>query len=204
MNYDEVKKAFQDDTKDHKMEVLHDSGVYRHLKFTNNGSNIFRFDVVTYPGHLIISGDCGCFVFQRLTDMFEFNNWLSFGYVKEKCIAPDRNSGYEEFDFDVLKKSVNEYFDYWYDDICDEISPVVARQMRDDALMAISGVSNTHEAYETLMNLSIDGNLKNGEEVVFSIEDVSEIPVVDYSWRFIWCCYAIDYAVKEYKKHKEA
>jgi hypothetical protein len=30
------------------------------------------FDVVTWPGHLSISGDMGCFVFTRVDDMFTF------------------------------------------------------------------------------------------------------------------------------------
>jgi len=62
---------FVEDTKNHKLTIIKDDGVYRHLH-CSSGSSCYHFDIVTYPGHLCYSGDMGCFVFQRTKDMFEF------------------------------------------------------------------------------------------------------------------------------------
>lgn len=66
------KSDFKRLTKYHKMEVLLDDGVHRHLRFRKGDSNCCGFDVVTFPGYLCITGDCGTFVFARLYDMFDF------------------------------------------------------------------------------------------------------------------------------------
>lgn len=68
-------ERFLQDVADHKMTVVMDNGVYRHLRFANSDSKLaFNqwFDIVTWPGFLAYSGDMGCFVFSRLKDMFEF------------------------------------------------------------------------------------------------------------------------------------
>jgi len=118
---EQIKEAFERDTKNHTMEVLKDDGVYRHLKFTNNGSQCYRFDLVTWPGHLAVSGDMGDYMFNRLYDMFEFfimddndfnkKHVINPGYWAEKVVAANKNGeGIEAFSMDMFKQNVmNEY-----------------------------------------------------------------------------------------------
>ena len=66
----------------HEMTVLHDDGLYRHLRFTamhlcndaewRTTNGFYWFDLATWPGTLTINGDCGTYTFSRTTDMFEF------------------------------------------------------------------------------------------------------------------------------------
>lgn len=78
----EIAERFRAETAEHRMTVLHDDGLYRHLRFQqmhfcNDAewrptSGFYWFDLVTWPGSLTINGDCGAYTFSRDTDMFEF------------------------------------------------------------------------------------------------------------------------------------
>jgi len=77
-----IAKRFKNDTAKHEMTVLHDDGLYRHLRFTpvvtdektgkRSRSSSYWFDLITWPGCLAVNGDCGSFMFSRIEDMFEF------------------------------------------------------------------------------------------------------------------------------------
>jgi hypothetical protein len=72
--YAEIASRFARNTAGHTMTVLHDDGLYRHLRFTSNprGYSEYWFDLITTPGQLVFSGDGESYVFRRTTDMFEF------------------------------------------------------------------------------------------------------------------------------------
>lgn len=113
---------------DHSMEILHDDGNTRHLKFTNSGSSIYGFDLITWPGHLCIAGDNGTYVFADNPDMFEFfrmtnndfnhflekNTGLSIYPIQwsEKLKSISTETGYKEFEKDTFEKT--EQFSYHY------------------------------------------------------------------------------------------
>ncbi|MGC0252653.1 hypothetical protein [Pseudactinotalea sp. Z1748] len=60
-------------TAGHQLRVLHDEGLYRHLRFTEPGTSIWHFDVITWPGHLSTAGDVGAgFTFSRAPNMLAF------------------------------------------------------------------------------------------------------------------------------------
>ncbi|CCW14645.1 hypothetical protein [Rhodococcus aetherivorans] len=65
-------RQFAAETSDHEMTVLHDDGVYRHVRFAKPGTGIWSWTLTTWPGHLCIDGDLESFTFSREHDMFEF------------------------------------------------------------------------------------------------------------------------------------
>jgi hypothetical protein len=79
---DEMATRFAADTSHHQMAVLRDDGLYRHVQFVRvapdaetgkpERSSFYWFELVTWPGHLTITGDCGTFTFARIDDMFGF------------------------------------------------------------------------------------------------------------------------------------
>lgn len=91
-----MKERFLSDIKDHKMTILKDDGVYRHVKFKKPGTIACSFSLVTWPGYLAISGDMGDYVFSRLEDMFDFFETsngelrINLGYWCEKMKAVSR------------------------------------------------------------------------------------------------------------------
>jgi len=70
--YQDIKSDFLIKTENHKMNVLNDDGLYRHLRFKHPETFIAWFDLISWPGNLCIRGDMGCYVFARLEDMFQF------------------------------------------------------------------------------------------------------------------------------------
>lgn len=52
--------------------MLHEDGIYRHIRFRQPGTMCMHFDLITWPGYLCYTGDMGTYVFTRLADMFEF------------------------------------------------------------------------------------------------------------------------------------
>lgn len=69
----------------HEMTVLHEQGLHRHLRFRNPESCQWAFDLITWPGHLSITGDIGTYVFARTVDMTTFfKGYINTDYWAEK------------------------------------------------------------------------------------------------------------------------
>lgn len=66
------ESRFLADVKDHKISIVRDDGVYRHVRFAKPETVCMHFDLITWPGYLAYVGDMGAFTFTRLRDMFEF------------------------------------------------------------------------------------------------------------------------------------
>ena len=118
-----TEKRFLDNVAHHDMTILRNDGVDRHLRFRKPGTIIYGFDLITWPGHLCITGDCGTYVFSRVDDMFcffrmsinDFNHHkdravnINPGYWGEKLLSVGRNAGYKEFDESAFKDRVKQY-----------------------------------------------------------------------------------------------
>jgi hypothetical protein len=91
-------KMLEVSTREHQMTVLRDDGLYRHIRFAKPGTGIWRFDLVTWPGHLVITGDLEDFHFARVPDMFEFFRGpvgeVNAYYWAEKLRGPVRSKVY--------------------------------------------------------------------------------------------------------------
>ena len=59
----EAAERFPRDTADHQLTVLHDDGLYRHLRFQAPGTSLYWFDLVTWPGHLSFTGEVDGYTF---------------------------------------------------------------------------------------------------------------------------------------------
>lgn len=204
---------FLRDTKDHNMTVLMDSGVYRHLSFSRNGSSDCKFELVTWPGHLSISGDMGSFTFSRLHDMFEFfrtdrrrRNLTKFdpeqttnlGYWAEKLVAVDRY-GFQELSGPKIKQHVLGYIEdeEYLKERYGEESWAEIKEEIDDLIEHIECRSN-YEMQELVQEIyEFD---KNG----FQFTDFFENNLNDYTHHFMWACAAIAYGVQEYDLKRKA
>lgn len=93
----DVKKVFDQETLEHQLVVLKDDGLHRHLRCQKPGTRMWSWDVVTWPGHLSITGDLGAFVFAREPDMLlQFfhgaSRQIDVRYWMEKCVSWDRST----------------------------------------------------------------------------------------------------------------
>jgi hypothetical protein len=188
----ESRERFTRETAEHEMAVLHDDGLYRHLRFQRPETVTYYFDLVTWPGHLAVVGDCGDFVFSRTRDMFEFfegsHGRINPGYWSEKLRAPHPD-GAERFSADAFRSHVLEWFEQAAEDI-----PAEARDLRAALDEQVLGDDiapfNEHQAHQLVADFEWNGR---------RIYDSWEWSLREYDWSFLWCCHAIVYGIAKYR-----
>jgi hypothetical protein len=109
---------FARDVATHELAVLRDAGVYRHLRFqrvtegtdgTRSRSSLYWFDIVTWPGCLVINGDMDSYLFGASeTDMLTLfrGRQPDPSYWTQKIRAGKETKRYSE---DLLRQAVAEY-----------------------------------------------------------------------------------------------
>lgn len=87
-----VEAGFATETAEHVLTVVRDDGVYRHIACGKPGTMIYAWEIITWPGHLAITGDLGSYIFQRVDDMLRnfFSGNINPEYWLEKCTSHAR------------------------------------------------------------------------------------------------------------------
>jgi hypothetical protein len=200
-----TEHQFLKDVTQHVMTVIRDDGVNRHIRFKRPDSSTYWFDLITWPGTLCIDGDCGTYVFRRLEDMFQFfrtdRDWLrdgatlgiNPGYWGEKLQAKASYGGYMEFSERLFREAVKSEFDAWVEseEPSDKIKDQIWEELEDRVLSYVN--DGAHDAVRAAMDFEPDDG-----EVLFEMRDFYDHRLDDYTFHFIWCCYAIAWGVKTY------
>jgi hypothetical protein len=193
----DIKKDFDNNILEHVVSVCRDDGVYRHLRCRRPGTIVFGFDIVTWPGYLAITGDMGCYVFSRLNDMFDFfgkcgvKDGINPQYWGEKLQAPDSRD-VTEFDLEVYKECVEEWRDEMLEDIPEDEQEEFIGMVESHLLWDFEF---EHEAYESLSSFHT--------RQVTEITNYSEWNFRSYKYHYIWCLYAIVWAIGKYCEEKK-
>lgn len=82
-------------TASHELTVLHDDGLYRHLRYTDPDIGLYRYEVVTWPNALAVKGGGADYLFSNYPapDLFELfrrsrhHGSINPGYWKQKVLA---------------------------------------------------------------------------------------------------------------------
>jgi hypothetical protein len=189
--YPEIAARFARDTAGHEMTVLHDDGLYRHLRFRARRSSEYWFDLVTWPGCLTMRGDVGDgYTFARLADMFEFfrsdRDWgINPHYWAEK-LGGGRAS-VKEYSEDVLRRCVVEQF--VSDARWGGVPAGTGKALRTWVLN--EDLSDKQEAARIVEDFAHKG---------YEFHDVWEWDFRDYDPHFLWACYAIVAGIRLYDK----
>jgi len=193
---------FLKDVAQHQMTVLRDDGLYKHLRFKRPVDAHMHFDLVTWPGYLAYSGDMGCYVFNRQADMLEFvraargaksglgiADPLKFdpAYWGEKLQGIDKSDGYRTYSKAVFRQRVKDE----YETACEYIESDERRAALWEALEndVLSKGDTEATAYQALVEF---------DHVDLKFSDVFEWNLRDYTSRYMWCCFAIAWGVKQY------
>lgn len=190
-------EEFLKNVAEHKMTISVNNGVNRILRFSRPNSSTYYFDIITWKGKLCISGDMGTWVFWRLEDMFEFFRSseliLNTSYWAEKLInGVDRGggSGAEEFSQDKFKEQIMYQVGEWINAFDEDEKEEFIKNLEEDVL--------NKETKES------------AQQAAYSFEHDGEYPFVDdvpsgmiYKFHFIWCLYAIVWAIQQYDELKE-
>jgi hypothetical protein len=223
---DQVKKQFEKDTANHKMEILKDDGLYRHLRFTNNGSQVYRFDIHTWPGYLCVCGDMGTFVFSRVPDMFDFFKMDDNDFNKKHVINPHYwaeklqatstsrsmdSNGYEEFSSDVFAEHIKTEYDKFCEEYLDDGSEGVTEAYAEEKQTREHQLEQLWECLEdAVLPASYDGPVRaydaamdfrwesDDGELTFDMQDFWEHNCTEYTHHYIWILYAIVWGIGVY------
>lgn len=190
----------------HELRILLDNGVYRHLRFAKPGDSNQYFDLITYPGGLLYRGDMGTFVFERLTDMFNFfrgkddDYSINPSYWAEKVQAQcTQGKGIMGYSSKRCAERVKEYAEAFVldNELNEDEKAEFLEHVKDQILYAIDDefeVISAIRAFDT-------GEVKyNGafEDFLYDRSNTEE-----YTYHFIWCLYAIVWGIREYDSHQQ-
>jgi hypothetical protein len=188
------KARFVSDTDKHVMTVLHDDGLYRHLRFKAPDTGFYWFDLVTWPGHLSITGDMGALTFARLADMFAFFRQgadINPGYWGEKVVAGEvraySEDAFREWVADNVTRGKESKPDLEWKriDYYVELEVLDESCYRDGAVAAVSEWN--------------DGGNADMLGFAFNTDDAD---FTDFTNRFLWCCHAIRWGIEQYDTQK--
>lgn len=196
---------FARETSRHELTILHDDGLYRHLRFMpKTGGSFYWFDLITVPDSLIFRGDGESFVFTilRADDLFDLfrrtscNGSISPGYWSEKLssrrdAATDysthlfneqvaRDLAEAEKSFPGVTEAWNEHVGEWSEYNTEYESE--ARRALDDFTYRPEGTT--------------------GER--FQFHDTDDWNLNDYAWWFLWACHGIAWGIAQYDAAKTA
>lgn len=192
-----VTDRFLRDVAEHQMEIRHDDGLYRHVVFKKPDTSCYFFSLTTTPGRLIYAGDMGCFVFERVQDMFSFfrasgsEREPNFGYWHEKMVACDRQ-GSEEHNVAEFRNNLERYLED------NELSEDRLSEVKEFIEEAVSEFEDAgpDAAYRSVMDFGLEP--ERGERKRQFFQDFWETTDKVYSFRYVWACYAIQWGIKQY------
>lgn len=212
-NYKISEATFMKDVAAHQLTVMHESGVYRHLRFKRPDSGCMHFDLITYPGHLVYSGDMGHYVFSRLHDMLEFFRtdrqgqdrlYVNLSYWSEKLVAVDgtrRSGSAKEFSEEKFRRIVNEYRLRWMRerDLTKEQRRELWEAIDNDVLDHLDSYGDNDGAMRAANNFSWTTYYGDrGRRKQWAFRDFWDHDFEDYTHRFRWCAFALAWGIRQY------
>ena len=194
---------FKRDIRKHKLTVNLDNGLYRDITIQKPGSRNMQYHITTRPGFLMFTGDMGCFVFERSTDMFDFFRQndlktINPGYWAEKLEGHDSRNGHKEVDHEKIRNALKSDLKDFLANM-DRSDPEY-RQNRADAIGAVDNFCRyTEEDFYIHEIQNWDADCAGGFELV----DFWEHSTESHTFHYLWCCYAIVYAIHLYDRYKQ-
>ena len=191
-------EAFLETVKDHELTVNIDQGVFRDLTVKTPDSVHRSYHITTRPNSLIFTGDMGSFVFTRLNDMFRFfrsdEYKINPDYWAEKVQAQDMRSGVKAFDSKHANQSLKDALSTYLS----ENKYSLDEQEIIEANNAVDSVDcSSQTTFENSME-QWDSEFSGGFSPSYYFDTDGET----YTYRYLWCCYAIVHAIKLYDAQK--
>lgn len=204
-----VAAQFAHDTATHRLHVLHNAPVYRHLRFKRPQTGLDYFDLITWPGHLAIGGDRETYVFARLDDMFQFFRGQRINplYWSEKAVHVGGRRACKEYSEDHFNQLVAEHLDEAEAD-WPGIKAAWIAHLNDYA--DVTGFeSGAREALDSFRyHLAADqvvvplpGDSKPAgppRTRTFEFSDTWEWDLTEWDWHFLWSLHAIVWGIQQY------
>lgn len=187
----QAQDRFAATTTQHAMTILRDDGVYRHLRFAPGGQlAAYWYDLVTWPKHLVITGDMGTFMFARQHDMFTWFRQdlaVNAGYWAEKLQAGE-----------AFQWSEDQFAEWVAEQVAagKEAKPELEWDWIDaeiDACVMPPVVCSQHDAVAAIQ----DWNDWKESLCGFRFE-TDDCDWDDFRSDYLWCCHAIKTGIARY------
>lgn len=207
MEFEEKSKsdAFEN-LENHKLTVKLDSGDYRHLVVAAPGTNIDRFEIMTFPGGLMCTGDMGSYVFERVPAMSKLVvdhklDDIDLYFWSKKLVSIDKTVGYLRFNSIKFQAEVddeiNEFVSFVEETTREKCEDKEKEAFRSEISRLVSDVGNEFEMYQAYETINSNEVMLQG--LPFSVEMPSFSDFLTYNYGFIFCCCAITLAINKYK-----
>lgn len=202
--YTQAAQLFALDTARHTMTVRHDDGLYRHLSFRAPDTNIYWFDLVTWPGCLAFHGDMGTYVFSRTADMLSFFDTagdINPGYWGEKVQGngDSRARGVTDYSPDRAREHVTEAFTAWADEHGWPLAATADLWEEIDRYVLDNIVEDEHE-----FRSAVEEFYWSGHPDHFRFRDTWDWDLAEFKHAFLYACFAVRHGVNQYRAHKIA
>lgn len=184
--YAKIATRFQRDTASHEMTVLHDDGMYRHLRFAPKDSSLCWWDLITWPYNLIANGSHGSFHFCRFgpdtQDMLVLfrdsraGRYINPQYWEEKLRA-GKAKGWSESKFRSFLVEEAAALEARYPGTVEAVGKQILN----------SDEHNTE--YEETARWAC-AQFRHGD-VTLRFPDEWELSFEEFDWQYLWQCHAI-------------
>lgn len=204
--YRQSEARFLSDIEGFETTVAQDAGLYRHLRFHRPDTSMYWFDIVTWPGSLVINGDMGAYHFSRMSDMFAFFGERDHGYINPSYWGEKlQNKGhFLSYSEELFQQRVQEYVDQasadWPSDVRQQLQGAVDERVLNDfdgRTLDERGARELLDEFDFLI-------LGDGRRYSLQFTDTWEWDLRDYDFHFLWCCHAIRWGIQQYVASKAA
>lgn len=192
--YPEIAARFARETADHRMTVLHEDGLYRHLVFADPSPNFYRFDLITWPHGLLIRADGPTFAFALwpTEDLFDMIRGTSSGGI---------NPGYwhQKVSAGEVKSWSEEMFRTWLTAKA-EAGEVTHKGLVEAVKEQILDSDEHNLEYEDAARTAVAWFNHDTYDLEFPAKWEQDFD--DWSWEFLWACHATVWGIAQYDAAK--
>lgn len=188
----DIAERFKRDTANHVMTVLHEDGLYRHLRFANPERGSFgAFELITWPYNLVVkTGWTFHFDIDATPDMLDlFRNTAFSGEINPSYWQEKVRAGRDEiegFDENLFEQQVKQHV---VEAIRNGDAPRgIGREVSRD-IFEWGDISHEAGARAELEAFSYEG---------WTFGETWEWNFADYTPGFLWSCHAIRHGIDVY------
>jgi hypothetical protein len=196
MSYQDIAERFAKETADHKMEIRHDDGLYRHIRFSALNS-LDWFDLITWPYNLIVNGSHGSFHFCRFSDDTEdmfvlFRSGSAGRRINPHYWAEKVRAG------EVMSWSEDDFRQWVTQEAADQEAshPGMVRAV---TLQILDSDEHNLE-YEETARYAVASFRHKGARLAFP--ESWERTFQDFHWQYLWQCHAVVHGIATYDRVK--
>lgn len=183
---------FRHDVTGHQLTVIHDDGLYRHLRLSNPDRSSYWYEIITFPGSLVIRGDMGTYLFTREADMFGFfgTGDINPGYWAEKTPSYGREHGIKTYQSEIFESTIKSMAVDFVND--HQVLDIKAFHTALE-IGVLTDIGDQHTAVQAAYDFSWNG--------LAVFPEIHAYDFTQYTPQYLWCCLAIPYAIRHYNAH---